>query len=78
MKGQTPQTPPESLQRPDGTWLQVAFRVADAVGQLPYRNGCREELLIALWLISASVILQGFFLHMQIGYFFYIFFFPLL
>lgn len=69
MKGWTLQTRPESPQRPNKIWLQVDFRVADMVGQLPYRNGCREELVITAWLMSASVILQVFFLHMQMYFF---------
>lgn len=72
MKGRTLQTPPESLKRPNRIWLQVAFGVTDTIGQLPYRNGCREELVITVWLISALVILQAFFLHMQIYYFFFL------
>lgn len=47
-----------------------SISVADTVGQPPYRNGCREELVIAVWLISGSGVLQVFFLHMQIYFIF--------
>lgn len=66
------QAPPGSLRRAGSVWLQ-SISVADTVGQLPYRNGCREELVIAVWLISGSGVLQVFFLHMQILYIYFFF-----